>query len=150
MEQVLASAYLWLKATHVTAVIAWMAGLFYLPRLFVYHAGVDAGSPLSKVFKTMEYRLYKAIMWPAMVAAWTTGMALVWVLWDSGIAQSRWAWVKLGAVVAMTVLHLRLGWHVRQFQLGVNRQEGRYFRFLNEVPTLLLIAIVIMVVVKPF
>jgi putative membrane protein len=146
----LANVYLWLKAAHVIAVVAWMAGLFYLPRLFVYHASGEAGSPLWEAFKTMEYRLYKVIMWPAMTAAWMTGVALVWILWDSGIAQSRWAWVKLTAVVAMTALHLRLGWHVRQFQRESNRQGSRYFRFLNEVPTLLLIAIVIMVVVKPF
>lgn len=150
MEYPLANAYLWLKAVHVIAVIAWMAGLFYLPRLFVYHVAAEMGSHLSNVFKTMERRVYVIIMWPAMVAAWLTGAALVWVLWDSGMKQSGWAWIKLGAVLCLSVLQLWLGWHLRQFRADCNRKSSRYFRLINEVPTVLLIVIVVMVVTKPF
>jgi putative membrane protein len=149
MEQALANAYLWVKAAHIIAVVAWMAGLFYLPRLFVYHVAAEAGSQTAAVFKTMERRLYRIIMWPAMAAAWLTGAALVWLLWDSGIQSSGWAWIKFIAVIVLSVLHLRLGWHLRQFQAEQNQQSGRYFRILNELPTLLLIVIVIMVVTKP-
>jgi putative membrane protein len=98
----------------------------------------------------MERRLYIIIMWPAMIASWSTGAALVWVLWDSGINQSGWALVKLGAVLLLSVLHLRLGQHMRQFQGDRNRQSSRYFRLMNEVPTILVIVIVIMAVAKPF
>jgi putative membrane protein len=146
----LASAYLWLKAGHIIAIIAWMAGMLYLPRLFVYHASVKTKSEVAETFKTMERRLYRVIMLPAMAAAWITGAALVWVLWDSGIRQSGWAWTKFGAIVAMSALHLRLGWHVAQFGADRNRHSSRYYRFANEVPTLLLVLIVVMVVIKPF
>jgi putative membrane protein len=150
MERSLADAYLWLKSAHVISVIAWMAGLFYLPRLFVYHESAEKGSELSDVFKTMERRLYSVIMWPAMAVSWFTGTALAWLLWENGLAQSGWAWVKLGAVLSMSALHVRLGWHLRQFKADQNRQSSRYFRLLNEVPTLLMILIVLMVVAKPF
>jgi protoporphyrinogen IX oxidase len=149
MEPAVASAYLWLKAAHVIAVVAWMAGLFYLPRLFVYHAGLaEKGSPA--VFKTMESRLYRIIMWPAMIATWFSGVALAWMIFRGGSGTALWAWVKLGAVLAMTALHLRLGWHLRAFHKDLNQHGSRYFRILNEVPTILLAVIVIMVIVKPF
>lgn len=150
MEPALASAYLWLKAAHIIGVIAWMAGLFYLPRLFVYHAAAETGSPLSNVFKIMERRLYVIILWPAMIASWLTGAALISISWDSGIKDSGWALVKLGAVLLMSGLHLRLGQHMRQFQADRNRQSSRYFRLMNEVPTILMIVIVVMAVTKPF
>jgi protoporphyrinogen IX oxidase len=150
MERVLANAFLWLKAIHLVAVIAWMAGLFYLPRLFVYHAESRGGLEPARTFKVMERRLYTMIMWPAMVLAWASGAGLVIVLIRSGIAQSVWAWIKLVAVIAMTGLHLRLGWHLKQFEAGLSRHSGRYFRLINEAPTLLLIVIVAMVVTKPF
>jgi protoporphyrinogen IX oxidase len=150
MERALADAYLWLKAIHLLAVISWMAGLFYLPRLFVYHAESQGAPEPAATFKVMERRLYTMIMWPAMVLAWASGAGLVMVLLGSGIAQSVWAWVKLVAVIAMTGLHLRLGWHLRQFEAGLNHYGGRYFRLINEAPTLLLIVIVVMVVTKPF
>jgi protoporphyrinogen IX oxidase len=150
MEPSLASAYLWLKAAHIIAAVAWMAGMFYLPRLFVYHAESmgEGGSP--SVFKTMERRLYAVIMQPAMIATWLSGMALAWIILRGGAGLAPWAWVKLAAVVAMTGLHVRLGRHVRDFEEDRNRHSGRYFRILNEVPTLLLIVIVIMAVAKPF
>jgi protoporphyrinogen IX oxidase len=150
MERGLASLYLWLKAVHVIAVIAWMAGIFYLPRLFVYHAEAETSGEVGAMFKTMERRLYRIIMTPAMGLAWLSGGLLVWLLWDSGIRTSGWALVKLAAVAGMTGLHLRLGWHLRQFDGGHNRHSSRYFRWLNEVPTLLMILIVVMVVTKPF
>jgi putative membrane protein len=145
----LANVYLWVKALHIIAVVAWMAGLFYLPRLFVYHAERRGGPEPAATFKLMERRLYTVIMWPAMVAAWGSGAVLVAILLPSGVAQSAWAWVKLVSVIIMTVLHLRLGWHLKQFEAGLNRHGGRYFRLINEVPTLLLIVIVVMVVTKP-
>jgi putative membrane protein len=144
------NAYLWLKVLHLIAVIAWMAGLFYMPRLFVYHAESRAGLEPAATFKVMERRLYTIIMWPAMVVAWASGAGLVAILLPTGLAQSGWAWVKLVSVIAMTGLHLRLGWHLSQFEAGRNRHSGRYFRLINEVPTLLLIVIVAMVVTKPF
>lgn len=145
----MASAYLWLKAVHLIAAVAWMAGLFYLPRLFVYHAGLaEKGGPA--VFKTMESRLYRIIMGPAMLATWFSGAVLAWMIFRGGSGMALWAWVKLGAVLAMTALHLRLGWHLRAFQKDLNQHGSRYFRILNEVPTMLLVLIVIMVIVKPF
>jgi len=150
MESWLANIYLWLKALHLVAVIAWMAGLFYLPRLFVYHAESGRGPEPAATFKVMERRLYRIIMWPVMVLAWASGAGLVAVLLGSGLAESAWAWIKLVSVIAMTGLHLRLGWHLKQFEADLNRHSGRYFRLINEVPTLLLIVIVAMVVTKPF
>ena len=145
----MASAYLWLKAVHLIAAVAWMAGLFYLPRLFVYHAGLaKKGDPA--VFKTMESRLYRIIMRPAMIMTWLSGAVLAWMIFRGGSGMALWAWVKLGAVLAMTALHLRLGWHLRAFQKDLNQHGSRYFRILNEVPTVLLVLIVIMVIVKPF
>jgi protoporphyrinogen IX oxidase len=149
MEPPVASAYLWLKAAHVTVVVAWMAGLFYLPRLFVYHAAVaEKGDPA--VFKTMESRLYRIIMRPAMIMTWLSGAGLAWMIFRGGSGMALWAWAKLGAVLVMTALHLRLGWHLRAFQKDLNQHSSRYFRILNEVPTVLLVVIVIMVIVKPF
>ena len=150
MEPALASTYLWLKAAHVIAAVAWMAGMFYLPRLFVYHVEMIEKGESSSVFKTMESRLYRIIMRPAMIATWLSGVALAWMILRGGSGMAPWAWVKLGAVLAMTALQLRLGWHLRAFQTDRNRHDSRYFRILNEVPTVLLVVIIIMVVVKPF
>jgi putative membrane protein len=150
MGRGLADLYLWLKAAHVIAVIAWMAGIFYLPRLFVYHVEAGKSGEVAAVFRIMERRLYRVIMMPAMGVAWLSGGLLVWVLWDSGIRTSLWAWIKLAAVMMMTLLHLRLGWHLSQFDGDRNGYSSRYFRWLNEAPTLLMILIVVMVVTKPF
>jgi putative membrane protein len=146
----LASAYLWVKAIHIVAVVAWMAGLFYLPRLFVYHSEATAEGVMVTVFKTMERRLYGVIMWPAIIATWLSGLLLAWMTLRGGSGLAAWAWVKLAAVLGLTGLHMQLGRHLRAFQLDRNRYSSRYFRILNEVPTLLLLVIVIMVVVKPF
>ena len=139
--------YLWLKAFHIVAVIAWMAAMLYLPRLFVYHAAVPAGSPQSETFKVMERRLLKAIMNPAMIATWALGLALAFIggWWSAG-----WLHGKLALVLALSGVHGMLVGQVRRFAEDRNARTQRYFRILNEVPTVLMIGIVILVVVKPF
>ena len=138
--------YLWIKWLHVVAVIAWMAGLLYLPRLFVYHTQVAAGSPTSELFKTMERRLMQAIMTPAMAVAWLFGGLMLTVQdWTGG-----WLQAKIVAVVAMTAHHfLQEKWR-RDFAADRNLRPTRFFRIQNEVPTLLMLAIVLLVIVKPF
>jgi protoporphyrinogen IX oxidase len=148
MQDFLASAYPWVKSGHVIAVIAWMAGLFYLPRLFVYHVEVvEAGSATDQMFQTMERRLLRAIMNPAMIAVWILGLALVWT---PGIVDwaNFWPWAKAAAVVLMTWFHHWLGLRRKDFVAGRNVLSGRRYRIMNEVPTLLLIVIVISVIVK--
>ncbi len=145
----MAELYLWAKAVHVIAVVAWMAGLFYLPRLFVYHARAPVGGELSEQFKIMERRLTSAIMLPAAVAAWLAGLLAAWlggVLWP----VPAWFVVKIAAVVILSVFHGLLERHRREFVRDLRLRGGRYFRLINEVPTLLLVAIVIMVIVRPF
>ena len=139
--------YLWLKALHVVAVIAWMAGMLYLPRLFVYHCDAPKGSIQSETFKIMERRLLKAIINPAMIVVWVLGLVLVW---QGGWYVSGWMWAKFALVLAMSALHGRLVRHQREFAADANPRPARYFRVLNEIPTVLMIAIVVMVVVKPF
>jgi putative membrane protein len=139
---------LWLKAFHVMAVIAWMAGMFYLPRLFVYHVEqVEAGSKTEAMFLTMERRLLRAIMGPAMAASWVFGLMLVAVpgIVDWGMV---WPWTKAASVLAMSLFHLWLARRWKDFAGGQNRFSGRQYRLMNEVPTLLLIVIVLSVIVK--
>jgi protoporphyrinogen IX oxidase len=137
---------LWLKALHIVAVISWMAGLLYLPRLFVYHTKAAAGSELAKTFQVMEQRLLRVIMNPAMLVTWGSGLVLAWwmgVLWD------WWFLVKAALVVAMTIFHMKLaGWR-KAFAVGPAPQSERFFRIANEVPTVLMIGIVLLVVLKP-
>lgn len=144
---------LWVKALHVISVIAWMAGLLYLPRLFVYHAKTETGTEQSETFKIMERRLYRAIMTPAMIASWVFGLWLVLgfdvVDWDFG-AGWGWVWAKMLFVVVLTGFHGSLGKDVRRFAGDSNEKSQRYFRYINEVPTLLMIGIVIFVIVRPF
>jgi protoporphyrinogen IX oxidase len=145
----LAGAYLWIKVAHIFCVIAWMAGLFYLPRLFVYHADAEPGSDKAETFKVMERRLYRGIMWPAMVGTYLFGLLLAVtpgiVDWGHG-----WIWVKLLGVAGLTAVHYLTGRWRKEFAEDRNKRRARFYRFVNEVPTLLLILIVIMVVVKPF
>jgi putative membrane protein len=138
---------LWVKAFHIVAVIAWMAGLLYLPRLFVYHCDAETGSTQSETFKTMERRLYRAIMGPAMMTAWVLGLVLVY---QGSYWGETWMIAKFSLVASLTALHVVLGWHRAAFERDENRHSARYFRILNEVPTLLMIAIVILAVIKPF
>ena len=139
--------YLWIKASHVVAVISWMAGLFYLPRLFIYHADAEPGSVQSETFKVMEQRLLRIIMNPAMMLTWILGLNLAWSV--HGL-HGGWLHAKIGLVVALTAVHMLFSRAVRAFARDENRRSARYWRFMNEAPTLLMIAIVVLVVVKPF
>jgi protoporphyrinogen IX oxidase len=138
---------LWVKALHIFAVIAWMAGLFYLPRLFVYHVDAPKGSPQSETFKLMERRLLKGIMNPAMIAVWITGPV---VAYEYGDFREPWLHAKLLLVLILSGFHGYLVGRVRAFANDANDKSGRFYRFINEVPTLLLLGILILVVVKPF
>jgi protoporphyrinogen IX oxidase len=139
--------YLWLKALHVIAVIAWMAGMLYLPRLFVYHCEAEPGSKQSETFKVMERRLLRAIINPAMIVTWVVGL---WLMWAGGFLSSGWMHAKLLLVIAMSAMHGFLSRWVRAFAVDQNPHSQKFYRFINEVPTLLMIVIVILVIVKPF
>lgn len=142
--------YEWLKAFHVIAVIAWMAGLLYLPRLFVYHCEAEIGGKQSETFKVMERRLLKAIMMPAMLASWLLGIALI-VLVHGAMFAGGWAmWTKVLLAVILTGVHGVMSVHARSFAEDRNTRPGVYFRVLNEVPTVLMVGIVILVIVRPF
>ena len=138
---------LWLKALHIVAVIAWMAGLLYLPRLFVYHAEAKAGSELSETLKVMERRLLRYIMNPAMIVVWITGPLLAWQL---GVYHDRWFVAKLLLVAGLSHFHHLLGRWRTAFAADKNQREAKFYRIINEVPTVLMIGIVVLVVVKPF
>lgn len=141
--------YFWIKTLHILAVISWMAGLFYLPRLFVYHAENAGKGELVAVFKVMERRLLKAIMRPAGAVAVVTGLWLIWSgSWYGPVPA--WLWLKLLFVLLLLGFHGMLEVHAGRFRDDREERPGRYFRIINEIPTLLLIGIVIMVVVKPF
>ena len=139
--------YEWLKALHVISVIAWMAGMLYLPRLYVYHANAKPGSELSQTLKVMERRLLRAIINPAMTAAWIFGL---WMAWEGDLWRQHWFQVKLVLVIAMSTLHSFLSRWRRDFEKDANKHSAKFYRVMNEAPTLLLIVIVIMVIVKPF
>jgi putative membrane protein len=148
MNAWLADAYLWIKALHIVSVVAWMAGMLYLPRLYVYHCAAAPGGELSETLKTMERRLLRAIINPAMIATFVFGALLLatpgavdWGAW--------WIWVKLVMVTAMAGVHGALARWRRDFEADRNRRPAKFYRIANEVPTLLLIAIVILAVVKP-
>jgi putative membrane protein len=143
------AAYPWLKALHIIAVIAWMAGLLYLPRLFVYHAEAPARSNRAATFEIMERRLMRGIMMPALVMTYLFGIAL---LATPGIVDWRqsWIWAKLALVLSLTVFHGLLERWRRDFAAGRNAHRARFYRIVNELPTLAMVAIVILVVVKPF
>ena len=143
------SFYLWIKAFHIVAVIAWMAGMLYLPRLFVYHCETVAGSPDSKRFKRMERRLLRIIINPAMIAVWLLGLALS-VLPITDAWHQHWFHVKFALVLAMSALHGLYARWTRLFGRDANNHSARFYRMWNEVPAALLIAIVVLAVVKPF
>jgi len=142
----LASLYPWIKALHVIAVIAWMAGMLYLPRLFVYHCDAEPGSKQSETFKVMERRLLKAIINPAMVATWVLGL---WLVWESGAYKAGWFHAKFALVLALSGLHGFFVRWVRDFTTDQNQRTQKFYRIINEVPTALMIGIVILAVVKP-
>lgn len=147
--ELLTEWYRWIRALHIISVIAWMAGMFYLPRLYVYHAGVPAGSDQSELFKVMERRLLRAIINPAMISAFIFGGLLLAtpsvVDWSAG-----WIHLKLTAVFLMTVYHGFLARWRKAFERDQNPHSARFYRWMNEVPTVLMIVIVIAVTVKPF
>jgi protoporphyrinogen IX oxidase len=145
----MSALYPWLKVLHILSVIAWMAGLLYLPRLFVYHAGARPGSDASDTFKVMERRLLRGIMNPALVGTYVFGIALAatpgavdWGAW--------WIYIKLAAVLGLTALHYCFALWRKAFAEDRNRRSAAFFRVVNELPTLLLILVVVMVVVRPF
>jgi putative membrane protein len=139
--------YLWLKALHVIAVIAWMASLLYLPRLMVYHCGAEPGSKQSETFKIMEWRLLRFIANPAMMATWVFGLALAF---EGEHYREGWMQAKFALVIVLSALHgFNIRW-LRDFAADRNRRPARFYRIMNEVPALLMAAIVILVVVKPF
>lgn len=140
--------YLIVKWLHVISVISWMAGLLYLPRLFVYHAAVAPGSETSETFKVMERRLYRAIMNPAMTASWIFG---IWMLWlTPGWLEDGWMHAKLFLVLVMTASHHVMGRWRKAFAADGNRHSQRYYRIANEVPTLIMVVVVFLVITKPF
>ena len=147
MKQWVAGCYLWIKAFHMIAIVMWMAGLFYLPRLFVYHVGVDPQSEAACLFVTMERRLYKIIMVPSLLLSLAFGLMLAIVVdvWSSG-----WFYVKLACVTALVILQYLLNHWRKQLAYGACTHTAFFFRMINEVPPLLLILIVISVIVKPF
>jgi putative membrane protein len=150
MIEFLQTAYPWIKSLHVISVITWMAGLFYLPRLFVYHVEqVGHGGPTDEMFQVMERRLLRAIMNPSMVAAWVFGLMLVFT---PGIVDwsAVWPWTKAASIVAMTWFHHWLGRRRKEFLAGPSPWTGRQFRLMNEVPTLLMLVIVFSVIARPF
>jgi putative membrane protein len=145
----LSTLYPWTKALHVISMIAWMAAMFYLPRLFVYHCDVRPGTVESERFKVMEYRLFKQIMNPAMIATWVFGVTLVLtpriIDWSAG-----WWHVKLFSVILISGLHGAMSRWRKDFLADANRHSQKFYRIANEIPTLLMVVIVIMVIVRPF
>jgi putative membrane protein len=138
--------YEWVKAFHIIAVIAWMAGMLYLPRLFVYHCEADPGSRQSETFKVMERRLLRLIINPAMIATWVLGL---WLVWQSGLYRAYWFEAKFVLVFLLAGVHGVYVRCVKDFAAD-RRRSQKYYRILNEIPTVLMIAIVILAVVKPF
>ena len=150
MIDYLIAMYPWLKAGHIISVISWMAGIFYLPRLFVHHSEkVEVPSQTDRLFSIMESKLLKVIMTPAMLTTWGFGLSLAMI---PGVLDwsDIWPWVKLISIIAMTWFHFWLAKRQRDFELGDNQLTGKTYRIINEVPTVLLLVIVIMVVVRPF
>jgi putative membrane protein len=145
----LSEAYPWIKSFHIVSMVAWMAGLLYLPRLYVYHSMAPVESDRSETFKVMEQRLLRGIMTPAMLATWAFGLLLAGI---PGVVDWRmgWIWIKLALVLGLTVFHIALARWYNKFSADHNRHSTRFFRLVNELPTVALIAIVILVVVKPF
>ncbi len=149
MTDLLTGIYPWIKAVHIMSVIAWMAGLFYLPRLFVYHAErASIGSELDQTFQIMEEKLLRVIMNPSMIVAWVAGLIMLGLgAFDFG---SVWAWVKIVSVILMTAAHMWMAARRKEFAAGRNTRSGRTYRLFNEVPTVLMFLIVVAVVVRPF
>jgi len=149
MIDFLVPGYLWFKAFHIVAVVAWMAGLLYLPRLFAYHAEVPAGSAQSETFKVMERGLYRTIMTPAMIAVWILGPLTLLSL-PAELLSAGWFHAKLLLVLFLTGFHYLLGRWRKDFAADRNHKPARFYKRVNEVPTVILILVVLLVVLKPF
>ncbi len=149
MANFLQNSYLWIKAFHIISVISWMAAMLYLPRLYVYHCEASVGSEFSEKLKIMEYRLLKYIMTPAMIATYLSGIGLIFtpglVIWSEG-----WVHAKFFLVLLLTATHGLLAAYRKDFQYDQNKHTQKFYRVLNEVPTILMIGIVILVITKPF
>jgi len=141
------AAYDWIKAIHIMAIISWMAGMLYLPRLFVYHCDAAPGSELSETLKVMEQRLLRIILNPAMILAWILGL---WLAWNANWFSAGWFHAKLAFALALSGVHGHYSASARRFANDQNTRSSRYWRMMNEVPALLMVVIVILVVVKPF
>lgn len=142
--------YLLLKSIHIMAIISWVAGLFYLPRLFVYHADAKPGSETSETFKIMERRLLKAIMTPAMLVSWALGL---WLAFGEGVIDLQsdyWFYAKLACVISLSAFHMALAKWRKDFEADRNLRPARFYRIVNEMPTLLVAAIVLLVIMRPF
>jgi putative membrane protein len=139
--------YEWLKAAHIIAVISWMAGMLYLPRLFVYHCEAEVGSKQSETFKVMERRLLRGIINPAMIATWVLGL---WLAYEGGFFTAGWLHAKLLLVLVLSGLHGFLARCFKDFAADRNRRSAKFYRIVNEIPAIIMIFIVILVVVKPF
>ena len=147
MSEILAGAYLWIKALHIIFAVAWMAGLFYLPRLFVYHAEMGGGRDRDEMLELMEARLLRVIMTPAMVATWAFGILLALTPGTVDWGAS-WPYAKLAAVLAMTWFHGWLAVRRKDFAAGANAVTGRQYRIMNEIPTVLLVVIIFSVIFR--
>lgn len=148
MSEFLLPHYEWLRALHIIAIISWMAAMLYLPRLFVYHADSEVGGEISEQFKIMEYKLLKIIMNPAMIAAWVLGILMLLAV--PSLLEEGWMHVKLLCVFLMSGAHGVLSKHVRLFKNDSREKTAKFYRIVNEIPTVLMVIIVIMAVVQPF
>ena len=148
MMMFLSNNILWIRAFHVISVIAWMSGMLYLPRLFVYHTETVVGSPESERFKIMERKLLRMIINPAMIAAWFFGLLQIWLI--PGILEEHWLHAKLALVIVMSGLHGYFATCMKKFARDANDKSARFYRILNEVPAVLMALIVILVIVQPF
>ncbi len=142
------SAYLILKSLHLIAVISWMAGLLYLPRIFVYHSENNTNKDISNVFKTMERRLYFFIMYPAMLLSWIFGLSIIHFQGPE-LLGAKWFKIKIIAVIFLTGYHFYLGYCLSAFNQDINKNTPRFFRIINEIPTILLILIIFLAILKP-
>jgi putative membrane protein len=148
MQDFILQNYLWFKAFHLIAVISWMAGLLYLPRLYVYHVGAKKDSDLSETLKVMERRLLRFIMNPAMIITWALGLLMLWS--NAALLEQGWMHAKLALVILMSVLHMMFAKWRKTFAVDENTRSAKFYKIWNEAPTLLMIAIVVLAVVKPF
>ena len=147
--EITATAFVWIKALHVISIMSWMAGLLYLPRLFIYHCEAEKGSDKSETFKIMERRLLRAIMNPAMIVSFITG-GLMAYSYSSFLATETWFVAKLSCLLLLVMIHMYMSKWRKEFEGDINQKSQKFFRYINEIPTVLMIIIVIMVIVKPF